>query len=59
VICRYSDLISDRLLDNPTIYVVHTWEHSFLETMKGVQDYVYQVSIHFNCDAMCGVVWFK
>eukprot|EP00200_Dunaliella_tertiolecta_P018747 CAMPEP_0202399706 /NCGR_PEP_ID=MMETSP1128-20130828/2199_1 /ASSEMBLY_ACC=CAM_ASM_000463 /TAXON_ID=3047 /ORGANISM="Dunaliella tertiolecta, Strain CCMP1320" /LENGTH=919 /DNA_ID=CAMNT_0049003089 /DNA_START=134 /DNA_END=2893 /DNA_ORIENTATION=+ len=45
---RYIDLLPEKFVDNPTIYVIHTWSCSFVETLTAVQEYV--LNLRTNVD---------
>jgi len=47
--------VSEKMLDNPTLYVVHTWSNSFVETVTAVQEYVHQVSVELLREAAATV----
>ncbi len=56
--CRYCDLISDKLHDSPSLYVVHCWQMSFLTMIESVRQYVMQLrtsteDVYIWLDVVC------
>jgi hypothetical protein len=46
--CRYCDLISEKLHDSPTFYVVHCWQCNFVSMVESVRQYVYQLRTNLD-----------
>lgn len=41
--CRYCDLLSEKALDTPSLYIIHCWSSSWSSLVEGVRGYVHQL----------------